>query len=137
MYDMIMSMHADLPLQRATQQPVLLLDACGRLAHVHLDFITSAEAFMAVLKVRFQDAGQRKIERGQFILEEAGSRRAIDLRRPWHTCFLPGQKVNMSMIFSQPESIETSCPDCHYESGRGTSEDVDWYIMKMSFAGIL
>lgn len=91
-FDMVLNMQANLPQQVERQQPVLFLDAFNRLSPVHLEFITSAEAFVAVLKVRFQDAGLRKIERGQYSLEEACSNRKIDLQRPWHTCFLQAKK---------------------------------------------
>lgn len=127
LYDIILSMQANLPQQMERQQPVLFLDACGRLSPVHLEFITSAEAFLAVLKIRFQDAGLRKIEKGQFALEETRSKRQIDLRRPWQTCLLPGQKIDMSMIFSRVESARFTCPGCQHEAGSKTTQDVEWY----------
>jgi len=126
MYDMILNMHASLPQQVERQQPVMFLDACGRLSPVHLEFITSAEAFLAVLKIRFQGIGLRKVEKGQCALEEAKSKRIIDLRRPWHTCFLPGLKVDMSMIFSQLETAKSTCPGCQCESEGDAAEDVEW-----------
>ncbi len=128
-YDIILNMQANLPQQMERQQPVSFLDACGRLSLVHLEFITSAEAFLAVLKIRFQDAGLRKIEKGQFALEETRSKRRIDLRRPWHTCFLPGQKIDMSMIFSRLESAKVTCPGCQHEATSQTTEDVEWYAV--------
>ena len=91
-FDMVLNMQANLPQQVERQQPVLFLDAFNRLSPVHLEFITSAEAFVAVPKVRFQDAGLRKIERGQYSLKEACSNRKIDLQRPWHTRFLQAKK---------------------------------------------
>ena len=126
-YDTIIKMQIHLPSQIDRQQPVLFLDACSRLSPVHLEFITSAEAFLAVLKIRFQHAGLRKVERGQFALEEAHTKRTIDLRQPWSNCFIPGQKVYMSMIFSQPESSKTNCPSCHHESKGEMTEDTQWY----------
>lgn len=90
LYEMILSLQTKLPPQVERELHVTLLDACGRLCPVHLDFINSAEASLAVLKVRFKDVGLQKIERGQFALENAKTKRAIDLRRPWHTCMLPG-----------------------------------------------
>ena len=126
MYDLVLSMQATLPLQIERQRPVLFLDACGRLSPIHLEFITSAEAFIAVLKVRFKDAGLKKIEKGHFVLEEARTKRLVDLRRPWHTCFLPGQKIDMSMVFSQADNPRSTCPGCQYESSTNTTEDVEW-----------
>lgn len=125
-YDMVVDMQANLPQQIERQQPVMFLDACGRLSPIHLEFISSAQAFLAVLKIRFQDAGLRKIERGQFTLEEARTKRTVDLGRPWHTCFLPGQKIDMSMVFSQPETPKSTCPGCQYETDGKTAEDIEW-----------
>lgn len=125
-YELMLSMHTNLPHQIERQQPVMFLDACGRLSPVHLEFITSAEAFLAVLKVRFQDLGVRKIERGQFVLEEARTKRIVDLGRPWQVCFLPGQTIEMSMIVSQPESPKGICPSCQCEAAVNLAEAVQW-----------
>lgn len=119
-------MQTALPHQIERERPIELLDACGRLCPVHLEFITSAEAFVAVLKVRFKDAGLQKIERGQFALENSQTKRLVDLQRPWHMCMLPGQKIDMSMIFSQAEVPRSTCPGCHYENTSADHEDVEW-----------
>ena len=127
-YDIVLNMQMKLPVQIERQQPVIFLDACARLSPVHLEFITSAEAFLAVLKVRFQHAGLRKIKKGQFALEESRTRRLIDLRRPWHTCFLPGQRIDMSMIFSEPSDGGKTriCPGCRYNSVSNEIGGIDW-----------
>ena len=127
-YDIVLDMQTKLPLQIERQQPVIFLDAFARLSPVHLEFITSAEAFLAVLKVRFQDAGLRKIEKGHFSLEESRTRRLIDLRQPWHTCFLPGQKIDMSMIFSEPSDGERTkrCPGCRHNPVSNEPGEIEW-----------
>ena len=76
------------PPQVLLQEPVILHDACGRPAPFHLDFITSADAFLAVLKIRFKDIGARKIALRQFDLREASRQKEIVLSRPWETVFL-------------------------------------------------
>lgn len=126
LYDMVLSLQANLPQQIERQRPVLFLDACGYLSPVHLEFITSAEAFLAVLKVRFKDAGLQKIERGQFALENAQTKRAVDLKRPWHLCMLPGQRIDMSMIFSESDVLGSTCPGCQRENTNAATEDVEW-----------
>lgn len=125
-YNLMLSMHTKLPHQVERQQPVMFLDACGRLSPIHLEFITSAEAFLAVLKVQFQDLGVRKIERGQFVLEEAQTKRTIDLRRPWESCFLPGQRIEMSMVFTQLGTPKSSCPSCQCEASTDPAEAIQW-----------
>ena len=125
-YDMVINIQSTLPQQVERERPVLFLDACGRLSPVHLEFITSTEAFLAVLKVRFKDTGLQKIEKGQFVLEEARTKQQVDLRRPWHMCFLPGQKIDMSMLFSLTTTATATCPGCQYESLGDPAMDVEW-----------
>ena len=60
--------------------------------------------------------GPEKIDRGEFMIEEAGSKRPIDLAQDWELCFLPGQKVLMSMVFSmvfsRSKKAGSTCPNC-------------------------
>ena len=124
-YDIVLAMQGTMPHQIERQKPVLFLDACGRLSPIHLEFINSAEAFLAVLKVRFRDCGLRKIERKQFALEDTRTKRAIDLQWPWHQCLLPGQNIDMSMIFSSAETVGSTCPGCRYEGTVAGAYDVE------------
>ena len=125
-YDLMLKLQTDLPRQVERERPVTLQDACGRFCPVHLDFIDSAEAFIAVLKVRFKDVGLQKVERGQFALENAQTKRPIDLQKPWRTCMLPGQRIDMSMIFSQAGLPGATCPGCHCNNTTTNSSEVEW-----------
>ena len=125
-YDMMLNLQENLTRQIERERPVELLDACGRRCPVHLEFITSAEAFLAVLKIRFKDAGLQKIVRGQFALENSRTKRSIDLQKPWSTCMLPGSKVDMSMIFSQVNVLQSVCPSCHYQNADSHTRDLEW-----------
>jgi hypothetical protein len=60
--------HSNLPSQITQQQPVIFRDALDRVAPIHLEWINSWEAFLAVLKVRFKERGLRKIENMEFAL---------------------------------------------------------------------
>ncbi len=118
---------SSLPPQIERQQPVLLLDACGRLAPMHLEFINSKEAFLAVLRVRFKNRGLSKIERGEFAIQETGAKRDIDLSLPWEICIFPGQKIDMSMIFKQAKAGRSdTCPACKRPCAETIDEDVEW-----------
>ena len=73
---------------------------------------------MAVLKVNFKKHGKgaEKIERGEFVIEDSATCRDIDLKDDWETCFVPGQRVSMSMIFEQfgiGDGALRACPKCH------------------------
>ena len=57
---------------------------------------------MAVLKVNFKHHGNsaERIARGEFAIEDAATRRDIDLNTNWELCFPPGQRVEMSILVS-------------------------------------
>lgn len=99
------------------QQPVILLDAFGKTAPFHLDFVDSMECFTAVLKIRFRQAGAekaglRKLEHREFNIQETRHKRPVDLSKPWPTLFRPGQEVDMSMVFHHFACPANTCPGC-------------------------
>jgi hypothetical protein len=91
---------------------------------------------VAVLKVNFKKHGKgaEKIERGEFAIEDTTTRRDVNLQGDWETCFHPGQRVNMSMIFERdcPDYTKrrTTCPKCHQDPGHRmqllSDSDVTW-----------
>ncbi|KAL8968549.1 MAG: hypothetical protein Q9183_002414, partial [Haloplaca sp. 2 TL-2023] len=88
-------LNLELPPQVALQKPVTLLDACGKVSAFHLDFINCVEAFLAVLKIRFEqhgitEHGLRMLDDSQFVLEDF--RCKLDLRSPWSQIMRPNQK---------------------------------------------
>lgn len=74
------------PAQVDRQQPVYMIDALGRHSPFHLEFIRSAEALVAILKVNFQSTstGPATIDNGEFVIEDAGTSRDIDLENDWN-----------------------------------------------------
>lgn len=116
-----------LPPQVLLQQPVMFLDALNRLAPIHLEWINSYEAFLAVLKVRFQHLGLRMVEKGRFALQATKTKRDVDLRRPWEVCLSPGQAYDMSMLFRDSSSrLTTICTTCHHICPGVAGEDITW-----------
>ena len=116
-----------IPPQVQRQQPVFLLDACGRSAPFHLEFISSAEALIAVLAIKFERFGAGEaVRRRDFALEYTGTKRDIDLRRDWELCFTPGQRVEMSMIFRGAPLETTTCPRCRSFCEAGLDLDIEW-----------
>jgi hypothetical protein len=109
------------------QQPVTFRDALNRVAPIHLEWINSHAAFLAVLELRFQDVGKRKIQRKEFVLQRVGASKDIDLCRPWETCLCPGQQVDMSMIFRDVEVMDsTICPACKEECFGQSGAEIEW-----------
>lgn len=117
----------NIPGQVERQQPVFLNDALGFHTPFHLEFIKSAEALISVLSINFKSVGaSRKIQNGDFTIQDTWTKRDIDLSRPFEECFRPGQHVEMSMIFNHLYSHVRSCPRCHHEDYLDTEKDVVW-----------
>jgi hypothetical protein len=132
-YDMVLDMQkllSQLPPQVDRQQPVYFEDAHGRIAPFHIEFINSFDAFQAVMEVRFRHVpGLRKVQNGEYAVHESKSKRRIDLSGPWHSVFLPGRKVNMSMVFQRPHTSMSSCPGCQTENeseNSNTGSEIQW-----------
>lgn len=120
-----------IPDQVQHQQPIYLIDPFNMETPFHLEFVRSAEALLAVIKVNLKKSGcgPAMIDRGQFAIEELGTQTSIDLAGPWETCFYPGQRVAMSMIFKQQhqtKSSNTSCPRCGKDNEKSTSTQITW-----------
>jgi hypothetical protein len=86
---------------------------------------------VAVLKVNFKKYGNgtEKIERGEFVIQDAITKRDIDLNTDWEVCFSPGQRVMMSMILTRAFVSSFACPKCHawrLEENNTADTDIDW-----------
>jgi hypothetical protein len=120
-----------IPGQVQRQQPVYFVDAFNRESPFHLEFIRSAEALLAVLKVNFKESGigPELIDRGEFVIEESGTDNVIDITRNWTTCFYPGQRVAMSIILRQTEratSMKSFCPKCSTYDSSSSENEIHW-----------
>ena len=121
-------LHLELPPQVALQKPVTLLDACGKVSAFHLDFINCVEAFLAVLKIRFEqhgitESGLRMLDDSQFVLEDF--RGKLDLRLPWSQIMRPNQKIDMSMTFHRGVPW-SRCPGCYQENQIDFESAIEW-----------
>lgn len=148
-YKMVLSMHNRLPsyLERTLiNEPFILEDAIGRISPVHMQFISSWAALEAVLETRFRGLqGHDKVVCGHWMLQDRATGREISRKRCWEGAFLPGQKIDMSLLFerettsqsfgtvfdtlssdSNSRSSQTSCPRCQAESTVFQSKDTTW-----------
>ena len=125
-FQMVMKLQNDLPAQINRQQPIHFIDACGFHAPFHLEFINSLDAFEAVLKVRFEDKGLRKILRREYALERGGKKMVISQKMRWDRCILPGTTLYMDMLFKVPYETINSCPTCNVETTNSTKQEIDW-----------
>lgn len=119
------------------QDPFVLEDPLGRVAPVHLQFITSWKAFYTVLATRFEGLpGHNKIERREFVIQERATNREISSNEPWEFAFRPGASVLMSLVFQRDVKTAESkshCPYCGDVSESGTAYDVHWQVNPSSF----
>ena len=141
-YHAIISIQAALPsrLERAIiEEPFILEDPIGRIAPVHLQFVTSWEAFRAVMENRFLNMqGFRKIQQRKYGLQDRATKRAIEQTLPWQGAFLPGQRVEMAIDFRIDKAEDSNgtsmtCPGCQTPSNDAGDTDVQcqncliWY----------
>jgi hypothetical protein len=130
-YRTVVDIRALLPsqLERSLiQEPFLLEDAIGRLTPVHMQFIASWDAFDFVLETRFRNLqGYKKIVSKEFVLQERSTRRDISRTRPWEGAFLPGQRVDMSMVFADSRREgERACPGCELVNENCSEARTQW-----------
>jgi hypothetical protein len=88
-----------------------------------------------VLQSNFKNigSGARKIKRGEFAIQDSATKKDIDLSLPWESCFCPGQRVDMSMVFNSIEAFERGCPKCNEDNDDVFTEegqDVEWFVLK-------
>jgi hypothetical protein len=119
------------------QEPVILTDAIGRVAPVHLEFINSWEALDSVLAVRFRNIpGERKIREKEYALQDRGSLCDLERTTSFEACFIPGGHVDMAMIFQSMQGRGNSCPGCGKESDGMQSAAIIWYVINQRVAFI-
>jgi hypothetical protein len=143
-YHAVISIQSALPcrLERGLiEEPFILEDAIGRIAPVHLQFITSWDAFNAVLEIRFQGMqGFQKVKQKQYGLQDKASKRDIEQSRPWQRAFLPGQRIEMSFLFDTQENEDSiyavTCPGCRTPSTNPTDAEIQCEKCRMWFQRI-
>ncbi|KAL9076327.1 MAG: hypothetical protein Q9161_001043 [Pseudevernia consocians] len=127
-YQATMSLQTSIPAQLErfwTQEPATLEDALGRVTPTHLEFLDCWEAFEAVLEVRFRQLpGHRKVQRKEYTLLANSSKKDIGPSLAFTRCFLPGQRIHMSMMFDNGSKGLDSCPGCKLATS-GSEEEFD------------
>ncbi|PMD12774.1 hypothetical protein NA56DRAFT_586661, partial [Hyaloscypha hepaticicola] len=99
------------------QEAVRFTDALGRVAPIYLELVNSWEVLESVLTARFKNVpGRRKVEVGEYALQDRVSLRDIKKSQPFEANFLPGRKIDMSIVFSTRYPTGNSCPGCNMES---------------------
>ncbi|KAI8634146.1 hypothetical protein F5Y19DRAFT_412130 [Xylariaceae sp. FL1651] len=128
-----------LPQQVDRERPVIIFDALGRVAPFHLEFVRSFEALNAVLIANFRNvpSGLRKIENGEFLVQDAATKRVINLRGDWSRCFSPGQRVEMSIVFRWKSRRAFQSPNCSSPTAAKYHEDVECIVCGVVFGSFI
>ena len=58
------------------------------------------------------DSGPRKIANDEYTIQDIVTKRVVDLSKSWEACLMPGQKLDMTMLFVRPDRHCSSCPSC-------------------------
>jgi hypothetical protein len=91
-----------------------------------------AKALTAVLRSNLGKFGKasERIDNGDFVIQDTATKRDIDLAQDWEVCFLPGQRVSMSIIFDLPEPWSLGhaiCPKCKCIYEGLVETEIEWY----------
>ncbi|KAL5348141.1 hypothetical protein ACLOAV_006621 [Pseudogymnoascus australis] len=140
-YQTVIRIQAAIPYN--SQGPItdifMLEDAIGRTTPVTLQFINSWDAFDNVLETRFRNLpGHLKILHKEFVLQERATMREISRIEPWEGAILPGQKIDMSMVFTDTRSeTRMPCPGCSHTCDNYSDAGTQCINCGMSFSRII
>lgn len=82
-----------------------------------------------MLEVRFrQMPGHGKVQRKEYALESDRTNQDIDNALAFRRWFLPGQEVDMSMVFDDFVRRTTSCPGCGMIATEPTDSKLKWSV---------
>lgn len=114
------------------QEPFVLEDAIGRQHAVHLQWTNCWEGFEVLLEHHFKGIqGYTRVKKKEYVFQDHATQQDIRRTRPWAAAFLPGQRVDMSMLFRDITSEEdgsqnTSCPKCQEISTGSSDQVIQW-----------
>lgn len=119
-------------------------DALGRVFPIHLNTITSWEAFAFVLSEKFKGVtGARRVRDRRYRLTEHATRREVDRSKSWERAFRPHQKIAMSLLCKDADRTSASnvqlatCPWCKTKSDSDTSTQVQCRSCNMFFTRVV
>lgn len=132
-YDAVVDLQSRIPKEFGPcwiQEPFILTDALGRVAPIHIELINSWDVFENVLKARFVDLpGEGKVARGEYAVHEPNMERDIERWQPFATCFPPGHRLDMMMVFKEDVGhlSRNSCPVCSATSRENSLSAARWW----------
>jgi len=121
-YRAVLDIHARLPVKAERemsrlQEPMEFEDARGRIFPIHFQLIESWKTFDAVLESKFEGIpGYQNVKHKAYVLQDRITNKDVNRQIEFCNAFLPGQRVDMSVIFRDLfDSLNlrpSSCPGC-------------------------
>ncbi|KAF6821753.1 vegetative cell wall protein gp1 [Colletotrichum musicola] len=125
------------------EEQFIFEDVSGKVFPIHLRTITSWEAFEFIITDRFKGKkGGRRIQRGNYSLQERATVRGVSRSVDWQSAFLPNQRVDMSMMYRQGQDAtlmtsSASCPRCLAVSPGETGVEIQCTECNMFFTRVV
>jgi hypothetical protein len=86
-----------------------------------------SQMFDNILLAHFRTlTGERKIQKGEFEIEDSISGSTLTRTSPWSQICKPGRKIDMSMIFKDIDKTSINCPRCDTLSKEKKGVQVEW-----------
>lgn len=79
-------------------------------------------------------AGEKKVQKGEFEIEDGLSRGKLVRTHPWSQISKPGRKIEMSMVFKDSSKTSVVCPKCGTISNEKKGVQVEWRVDLCFFA---
>ncbi|KAM5368499.1 hypothetical protein ACJZ2D_009476 [Fusarium nematophilum] len=89
--------------------------------------------FIHCLKSWFKDLGTRKIDRGEWFLEDQRTGRRLDLSKPWQSNIKPNQVLKMSMVFRRRNESCTNCPSCGIAGPEFSTDEIQCRVCLLTY----
>jgi hypothetical protein len=108
-----------------------LEDAIGRITRVDMVFVSSWDAFDAMLEGCFREfPGHKMVARKQYVFQDQKTNREIKRSIPWSGALVPGQYINVGLIFRERSSKNKRfCPYCHSALEKSQDGLIPWYVV--------
>jgi Ubiquitin-like domain len=112
------------------KEPFILEDALGRIFPLSLEFVDSWEFLDFAILGKFRDQeGYRKVLMKEFVLQDRMTKRDISRAEPWSRAILPGQRVDMSITFTNTHNpSQMYCPSCLHVCELFLKAGTKWYV---------
>ncbi len=82
-----------------------------------------------ILIKRFEKrSGHQKVLKGEYVIEEGITGKDVSRENELSMCLRPGQKIDMSMIFSDLDGNSNHCPRCFTKSKASSETRTQWLV---------